>query len=91
MDAVAEALSGNSSLRYAWVSVTKESDGWKSGGTAISTSFWKEGHPVDGNDWALLEKQEDGTWKLISVQSEGFDAASETYAGKIGYVTKTTA
>ena len=89
LTAVAAELDKNAALAYAWVGVEKADGTWKSGGADVPTELWKSGEPQEGNDWALLEKQADGTWKLISVKSTEFtDGVPETYQGKLGYVTQ---
>lgn len=89
---VRELDNSGSDVEYAWVGAAfDEASGlWKwSDGTAIGTddSHWASGYPRAGDDRVMLA-QIDGSWQYITVYAADFDPDSDTYAGKVGYVTE---
>ena len=87
--ALTETLA-DSEVDYLWLGVSYDPEEacWKwADGTVLAEDdpLWEKS-PAPGHDGALLTRTEDG-WKLVSLSCAGFDPASETYAGRLGYAT----
>ena len=90
--AITAALT-DSAKSYVWVGVAYQDSlaGWAwtdDAHTPISSELWASGYPLEGEaNFALLAKQDDGSWKFITVTGDELNAAP--YLDALGYVLET--
>ncbi len=91
--AAIDFLNGDSTdVEYVWVGLEydQSNSSWIwSDGTSLPAddSHWGPGYPKEGDDLVLLAKQEDASWKYVSLSSSQFEPTSAPYTGKLGYIT----
>ena len=91
-NALTDALRGNGEgLEFAWLGAEYDAVNgawyWSNGSLLpLGDPHWADGFPVQGHDVVMLSLIDD-EWKFVSLSSADFDPASDTYAGKLGYVT----